>query len=354
MKTRAFFPRSRSALSAACLSAAFLFLPTPALAAGPSAEDRATARVLAAEAHRAFDAKDYVTAAERFARADALVHAPTLMLGLARSQAALGKIVAANESLNRILREDLPPAAPKVWTDAVEEARAEVAVVAPRLSWITVNVRGATGHEEDLHVKIDGVEIPVAAVGLPRAVDVGQHIASATMERSTRKSEAAIPKLVEGQRAVVQLEVTYVAPPPGTPRFGPGGVRLPDPPNPLRKYIGYGALGFGGLSLVMGAVTGGLVISMHPTLAKDCPGGVCSTTYASKLNSYNALGTASTVGIIAGGVLAAGGAILVFTFPKQPVPPVPPRKTGEASPSVLGLSAIPTVGGGTFGAVGSF
>src|ERR1700729_1547326 len=92
----------------AALVVAALLVPNLALAAGPSAADRASARALAAEAPRAFDDKDYATAADRFARADSLVHAPTLLLGLARADVALGRIVAANEAYNQILRETIP------------------------------------------------------------------------------------------------------------------------------------------------------------------------------------------------------------------------------------------------------
>ncbi len=280
------------------------------------------------------------------------MHAPTLMLGLARAQVALGKIVAANESLNRILREDLPPNAPKVWTDAVAEARTELAKVAPRLSWITVQVKGAAGHEDDLHVLIDGVEMPVAAVGLPRAVDVGKHVVVASMDRSPKKSEAGAV-VAEGQSASVSLEVTWVAPPPGTPPRAkgvvlPNGIVMVEGPveaySPTRKYAGFAAIGLGGAGIVIGAGTGGAVIAKHPSLVKACPGGKCPASEQSALNTYNALGIASTVGFVAGGVLAVTGVVLVVTAPKPP-------KNQSAS---LGLTVTPTLGGGALGAMGSF
>jgi hypothetical protein len=67
-----------------------IFMATRVAQAEPSDADRATARVLA---HEGFDAQqrgDYSVAADRFLRADALVHAPTLLLGLARAQVGLG------------------------------------------------------------------------------------------------------------------------------------------------------------------------------------------------------------------------------------------------------------------------
>src|SRR5260221_6375863 len=89
--------------------------------AEPTASDRATARALADEAGDALDKKNYEVALDRFGRADALVHAPTLLLGVARSQVGLRKFVEAQESYQSILREGVPAGAPP----AVSEAHAE-------------------------------------------------------------------------------------------------------------------------------------------------------------------------------------------------------------------------------------
>src|SRR5690242_16306817 len=90
--------------------AASLLMAPPAFA--QSDADKATARSLGQEGQAALDAKDYRTAEDRFRRADSLYHAPTLALGLARSLAANGKFVAAQETYNRIVREGVAPGAP--------------------------------------------------------------------------------------------------------------------------------------------------------------------------------------------------------------------------------------------------
>src|SRR5207302_4170048 len=77
-----------------------------------TASDRATARVLADEAGEALDQKNYEVAADKFARAEALVHAPTLLLGLARADVGLRKFVEAQENYQRIVREGVTPGAP--------------------------------------------------------------------------------------------------------------------------------------------------------------------------------------------------------------------------------------------------
>ena len=66
-----------------------------------SAADRATARELGNDGQSALDKKDYATAEDRFRRAEALFHAPTLLLGYARAEVGLGKVVNASGTTNR-------------------------------------------------------------------------------------------------------------------------------------------------------------------------------------------------------------------------------------------------------------
>ena len=87
--------------------------------AEPSASDRATARVLADEAGEALDQKNYEVAADKFGRAEALVHAPSLLLGLARAQVGLRKFVEASENYQRIMREGVAPGAPPAFVKAL-------------------------------------------------------------------------------------------------------------------------------------------------------------------------------------------------------------------------------------------
>src|SRR3954471_17958179 len=105
--------------------------------ADPSAADRATARSLAGEGYQALQDKDFATASDRFSRADALVHAPTLMIDWARSLVGLGKLVEAQERYEQIVREGVDPKAPKSWRRALTDANAELAQLKPRLAWIT-------------------------------------------------------------------------------------------------------------------------------------------------------------------------------------------------------------------------
>src|SRR6266851_1883903 len=103
--------------------------------ADASAADRATARAMAEEGQDALSRGDYRLAEDRFGRADSLIHAPTLLLGLARAQAGLGRVVEAHEIYKRILREGAKPGSPAPFFKAVGDAAKEVDLIAARLAW---------------------------------------------------------------------------------------------------------------------------------------------------------------------------------------------------------------------------
>src|SRR5687767_11813905 len=63
--------------------------------AEPTESDRATARALAEEGNRALQIKNYDLAEDRFRRAEALVHAPSLVVDWARALVGIGRLGAA-------------------------------------------------------------------------------------------------------------------------------------------------------------------------------------------------------------------------------------------------------------------
>src|SRR6266542_453027 len=144
--------------------------PVKASAEAPDA-DRTMARAMAEEGQDALERRDYRVAEDRFTRADALIHAPTLMLGLARAQAGLGKLVEAHESYQRILREGVKPGSPAAFSKAVVDANKEVEAIAARLAWVTIDVSPAA----DVEASLDGMPVPRAALGYKRPVNPGTH-----------------------------------------------------------------------------------------------------------------------------------------------------------------------------------
>src|ERR1041384_5444151 len=86
------------------LGTTLVFSSVPHAWAEASAQDREQARKLASEGFDALERNDYATAEDRFRRADALVHAPTLVVDHARSLAGLGRLVEAHERYELVLR----------------------------------------------------------------------------------------------------------------------------------------------------------------------------------------------------------------------------------------------------------
>src|SRR6185312_5466429 len=122
----------------ALLTALGLLLAPASASAQLSDADKASARARAQQGQDALDKHDFTTAADRFARAGELVHAPTLALGLARAQVGLGKWIAATETYYRLLHEPVPAGAPPAYTKALADARKELAALEPRIPSVTI------------------------------------------------------------------------------------------------------------------------------------------------------------------------------------------------------------------------
>jgi hypothetical protein len=284
--------------------------------AEPSDADRATARALAEEGATALDARKYDVAADRFARADQLVHAPTLLLALAQAQVGLGKYVEAQESYLRIIREGVSASAPPAWKKALEAAQEEVKAIAPKLAWVTVNVSGA----EAVRITVDGAPVPKAALGVKRAVNPGDHVVRAEAD-GYKPAEASL-KVAAGETNALKLVLEPLpnAPAPAATRpataatVTPAGADLGTGKSGQKTY-GYVALGVGGAGLIVGTIAGVVAMGKHTALVDACPQGKCPPDQQSNMDSYSSVATVSTIGMIVGVVGVGTGAVLLLTAP---------------------------------------
>lgn len=343
--------------SAPALVLALLLAPSVARAQ-VSDFDRNTARALGQEGHEALDRSDFATAVNRFTRADALVHAPTFLLGLAQAQAGLGHLVSALEIYNRILREGLPPRPPAAFVKALGTAQRESDALGRRIPYVIVKVAGAGAGAAK--VTIDGLPVPAAALGVKRAVDPGKHAIRAESP-GLAPSEVALT-IAPGKTETVTLEpkpgvAPPALPPPAVVTPPPPAVVAPPPsPEPAppaasggstRRVLGIAGIAIGGAGVAVGAVTGGLAIAKHGSIATSCPGGKClmseESTLGPEVSTYQAFAGASTAGFVVGGVLAATGVVLLVTAPKA-----------EAARAGTGVTIEPLVGAGWAGLKGRF
>lgn len=296
-----------------------------------SAADKATARALAEEAQDALEAKDYKKALDKFARANALYPAPTLALGFTRAQVGMGQLVAASENYNKIIREGASADAPAAFKKAVATAKKELRALEKRIPKAVIVVKGPES-TDGVEVKLDGEAFPSAALGVKRPVDPGSHELVATAPgfgQGTKTFEVA-----EGKTVDVEIVLTESADGGGAVAGGGAALGTDQPDSPPDQPdqpdqpddagggdwmtpVGFVALGLGGAGLILGGVTGALAIGKRGELTDNCDGNSCSPAQRDTLDSYRLMGTLSTVGFIAGGVLAAGGVTLLILAPSD-------------------------------------
>ena len=303
--------------------------------AEPNEADRATARALALEGHAALTKKDYATAVDRFGRADALVHAPTLVVDWARALQGLGRFVEAHEKYELVLREGVDNSAPKSWLRALEDAKKELDALKPRLGWVTVTLKDPP----NATVKIDGVVVPPAAVGVKRAADPGFPEVTVTAEGYEPFKQTVTVGPGEEQSLEVSLRKL-----PEMPSLPERVSDAPPPPPPAdtRRVLTYVALGVGGAGLVAGGVTGGLALRKRASLLDECRDERCPSSSAKKIETYHLFGTFSGAALAVGVAGVGTGLVLLLTEPK-------PSQTANAT-----LSVRPLLGLGVVGAEGSF
>jgi hypothetical protein len=311
-------PFVRRLAACATLVPSLLALSAPVGAQEPSAVDRATARALAREGYEAQQRGQYGLAADRFERADALAHAPTLLLGLARAQQGLGGLVEAQETYQRVIREPLPTDAPPAFVKAVEEAKREAPAVAARLAWVTLLVRGPSVEgPAAARVTVDAVSVPPAALGVRRACNPGTHVARAFAPGF--RSAAHSFGVNEGGAETIVLDL-----PPEPAARAPAGSQAATagPASSWHTTAGIVALGAGAAGLIVGGVTGGLALGRHASLSAECPDGRCSTAHAGEVDTYRTLADVASVATIAGAAAAAAGVVLLLTPPASRRPSV--------------------------------
>ncbi|MGO9835911.1 MAG: tetratricopeptide repeat protein [Polyangiaceae bacterium] len=140
-----------------------------------SEAERAAARELFRQGDELQRASKFVEALDRFQRAQQVHAAPTNLLRIAECDAAIGRLVESAETYRAVLRTPLAGgSAPPAFQAAVDQARAELEQVAPRVPKLVVEVQAPAG-AGNLQLQIDGQSVPAALIGEPIPLDPGMH-----------------------------------------------------------------------------------------------------------------------------------------------------------------------------------
>jgi hypothetical protein len=302
------------------------------------------ARSLAAEGYEALVAKRYQTAEDRLRRADALVHAPTIVVDHARALVGLGRLLEARERYQLVIREGVDAKAPPSWKQAYADAEKEDAALDARFAWLIIRVDGPSNP----NVTVDGVPVPVNALGARRAIDPGLRAVVVTAPGYVSADKSVT--LREGE----EREVAFVLRPPPSVDLTDRDSRQPVAPAPATeggkpRWPMWVAFGAGGAGLVVGSVTGALALGARSELKGQCkgPDGKCLPTSLEEkrrmdgdVSRYHTLGTLSGVGFAVGVAGAATGVVLLLT--------------GKPRSETAALPFVPLIGPGTVGVEGKF
>ena len=298
-----------------------------------------TARALAEEGRAALERFDYRSAEERFTRAEALIHAPTLRLGLARAQVGLGKLVEAHESYQRIVREGAPPGSPVPFARAVDDATREVGPIAARLAWVTIDVSPSN----EAAVVLDGAAISNAAIGAKRPLNPGAHSLRAMAPGYQARDWAF--SVTEAQKVALSIVLKPVSPIASDrrdeprPAVGGGPVDADlDTSRGSGNKIGAGvAFVLGGAGLVTGAVAGGFALRKHDSLDRVCPSGACDAEHQGDIDAFRRLATVSTIGFVVGAAGVSTGFVLLLTAPSDKRPTSAAAVSPFVGPGIVGM-----------------
>jgi hypothetical protein len=244
---------------AAASLVSFALSSAPIAFAQVSDAERAGARELFKEGDELQRAGHFAEALDKFQRAQQVFAAPTNLLRIAECDAALGRLVESAEAYREVLRTPLPAGAPPVFQAAVDQARAELSQVEPRVPKLIVQVQPAG--VQGAQMQIDGQNVPGALIGAPMQLDAGSHkvvvlalgYASTELQVELKEHESKTVALTLNPIAGVtystgsgaSISVTTPEPPPrqAPPAAAPPPQEAPEaPPPPPPPHSNFGLL----------------------------------------------------------------------------------------------------------------
>lgn len=310
-----------------------LFAPHEALAQKP-ADSKTKARDLFKAGAKAIEQGKHAEGLPLLEQAEALFHAPTHLLFIARAQAALGKLLEARDSYKKLVDEQLPASASDAFKDAQATGSTELAALDRRIPKLVVKPRPENA--PGLEITMNGEKLGPERLGVPFDVGPG----SFTFKARADGLEASNVTVDAVERSTT--EVRLVLHPFGQKGLDDSGSSVVETKQgdwPPIKVAGVGLMAGGGAALAAGGVMGAL--HFLRTGEADDKFAECRASCREEVESLDA--DAALFGNLAIGLLAAGGAVLgtgIVLFvvaPKGASDEAPPPVTFNVAPGFVSL-----------------
>lgn len=297
---------------------------------------RNTARNLALEGHKAYEAEKYEEALDLFQRAYEIVRAPTIYIRSARCLVKLGRFIEAAEIYEEIRRGTLEPDAPPAYAEAMEDATEELAELRPRIPTLNLSVSGPGADDPELRVSLDGKPVPRAVLGVNQTLD--PRVYKALAQLPGQPATVRNITLLEGQEHFVELKLGQS----GGGDGGDGGPPEGSDTGSSQRSWGIVTAGAGAAFFVLGGISGAMALGKQSTLDEECDP-VCPKELESDADTFSTTRTLSYIGFGAATVLLAAGVVIYLTAPdEEETPGASLGVSPWAGPETGGLSAFGT------------
>ncbi|HZO13912.1 MAG TPA: PEGA domain-containing protein [Polyangiaceae bacterium] len=261
-------------------------------------DNRASARALGEAGLALYEQQKFAEALKRFEMAEALLHAPTLVLFMARCKRGLGEFLAARALYERVINDDLGTNADATFVKAQNEAKSELGELDQTIPSVRIVVTGVA----EASVTVDGRE--VSNIDTPMRLDPGRHEIVATAP-----GVQPVRKRVELDSDGSVQEVTLA--------FHPKDAQHETAPPAEEGSLVPAAVCFsiGGAALIAGIATGIVAIQKFDELKARCPDDHCAPEDEPLKEEVDMYGVVSTVGIAVGAAGIVAGIVLAIVRP---------------------------------------
>ena len=261
-------------------------------------DERATARALGEAGLVLYEQQKFAEALKRFEMAEALLHAPTLVLFMARCKRGLGELLAAHALYARVIGDKLGEDADPTFVKAQNEAKSELAELDRAIPAVRITVTGVP----EASITVDGRE--VSDIDKPLRLDPGTHEIVATAP-GARPARTRVELREDGS---VQDVTLALQPKDRQDETGPPAEEGSLVPAAV-------CFGIGGAALVAGIATGIIAIQKFDELKARCVDNRCAPEDEPLKDEVDTFGVISTVGVAVGAAGIVAGIVLAIVRP---------------------------------------